>query len=88
MNVVVLIKQVPGTYSKRKLNNADGLLDRAASDTVPDEINERATEAALQLKEAHDGMVTVVCMDPAAAADEIRKALSMGADRPTAAPWC
>ena len=37
-------------------------------------------EAALQLKEAHGGEVTVVCMGPAPAADAIRKALSMGAD--------
>ena len=81
MNIVVLIKQVPDTYSERKLNAADGLLDRAASDAVLDEINERAVEAALQLKEAHDGEVTVVCMGPAPAADAIRKALSMGADQ-------
>jgi electron transfer flavoprotein beta subunit len=81
MNIVVLIKQVPDTYSERKLNPADGVLERAASDAVLDEINERAVEAALQLKEAHDGTVTVVSMGPAPAADAIRKALSMGADQ-------
>jgi electron transfer flavoprotein beta subunit len=81
VNIVVLIKQVPDTYSERKLNVADGLLDRGASDAVLDEINERAVEAALQLKEAHDGTVTVACMGPAPAADAIRKALSMGADQ-------
>jgi electron transfer flavoprotein beta subunit len=81
MNVVVLIKQVPDTYSERKLDSTDGLLDRAASDAVLDEISERAVEAALQLKEAHDGTVTVVCMGPAPAVDAIRKALSMGADQ-------
>jgi electron transfer flavoprotein beta subunit len=81
MNIVVLIKQVPDTYSERRLHAADGLLDRAASDAVLDEINERAVEAALQLKEAHDGTVMVVCMGPAATADAIRKALSMGADQ-------
>jgi electron transfer flavoprotein beta subunit len=81
MNIVVLIKQVPDTYSERTLRSADGILDRAATDPVLDEINERAVEAALQLKEAHGGEVTVVCMGPAPAADAIRKALSMGADR-------
>jgi electron transfer flavoprotein beta subunit len=81
MNIVVLIKQVPDTYSERKLNTSDGVLDRAAADPVLDEITERAVEAALQLKEGHDGEVTVVCMGPAAATDAIRKALSMGADR-------
>ena len=81
MNIAVLIKQVPDTYSERKLRAADGLLDRAASDSVIDEISERAVEAALQLKESHGGEVTVVCMGPDTAAEAIRKALSMGADR-------
>ena len=50
-----LIKQVPDTYSERKLSDSDGTLDREATDAVLDEINERAVEAALQLKEANDG---------------------------------
>ncbi|GAA1304136.1 electron transfer flavoprotein subunit beta/FixA family protein [Pseudonocardia xinjiangensis] len=81
MNIVVLVKQVPDTYSERKLNSSDGTLDRDATDAVLDEINERAVEAALQLKEAHDGEVTVLTMGPARATDAIRKALSMGADK-------
>lgn len=80
MNIVVLVKQVPDTYSERKLNASDGVLDRDATDAVLDEINERAVEAALQLKEAHDGAVTVLTMGPDRATDAIRKALSMGAD--------
>ena len=80
MNIVVLIKQVPDTYSERTLRSADGILDRATN-PVLDEISERAVEAALQLTEAHGGEVTVVCMGPAPAADAIRKALSMGADQ-------
>ena len=55
MNIVVLVKQVPDTYSERKLRDADGVLDRDATDAVLDEINERAVEEALQLKEANDG---------------------------------
>lgn len=82
MNIVVLVKQVPDTYSERKLNAADGTLDREAGDAVLDEINERAVEAALQLKEANDGSeVTLVAMGPDRATDAIRKALSMGADK-------
>jgi len=82
MNIVVLIKQVPDTYSERKLDPGDGLLDRDASDAVLDEINERAVEAALQLKEANDGSeVTVLTMGPDRATEAIRKALSMGADK-------
>jgi electron transfer flavoprotein beta subunit len=82
MNIVVLVKQVPDTYSDRKLRTADGVLDREATDAVLDEINERAVEAALQLKEAHDGSeVTVLTVGPDRATDAIRKALSMGADK-------
>jgi electron transfer flavoprotein beta subunit len=81
MNIVVLVKQVPDTYSERKLRS-DGTLDRDATDSVLDEINERAVEAALQLKEANDGSeVTVLTMGPDRATDAIRKALSMGADK-------
>ena len=81
MNIVVLVKQVPDTYSERKLREADGSLDRDASDAVLDEINERAVEEALQLREAHGGEVTVLTMGPERATEATRKALSMGADR-------
>jgi electron transfer flavoprotein beta subunit len=82
MNIVVLVKQVPDTYSERKLSDGDHTLDRDATDAVLDEINERAVESALQLKEAGDGSeVTVVTMGPDRATDAIRKALSMGADK-------
>jgi electron transfer flavoprotein beta subunit len=82
MNIVVLIKQVPDTYSERKLQEADGVLDRDAIDAVLDEINERAVEEALQLKERSEGSeVTVLTMGPDRATDAIRKALSMGADK-------
>jgi len=81
MNIVVLVKQVPDTYSERKLTDSDHTLDREASDAVIDEINERSVEAALVLKEAQGGEVTVVCVGPDRANEAIRKALSMGADK-------
>ncbi|WP_394616053.1 electron transfer flavoprotein subunit beta/FixA family protein [Lentzea sp. JNUCC 0626] len=81
MNIVVLVKQVPDTWSERKLTDADHTLDRESADAVLDEINERAVEEALQLKEAHGGEVTVIAMGPDRATDAIRKALSMGADK-------
>ncbi|MCR3753414.1 electron transfer flavoprotein subunit beta/FixA family protein [Lentzea californiensis] len=81
MNIVVLVKQVPDTWSERKLTDADHTLDRESADAVLDEINERAVEEALLLKEAHGGEVTVIAMGPDRATDAIRKALSMGADK-------
>ena len=78
-NIVVLIKQVPDSGSERKLAD-DFSLDRSI-DPVIDEINEKAVEAALQIKEANGGEVTVLTAGPASATDAIRKALSMGADK-------
>ncbi|HEY1574453.1 MAG TPA: electron transfer flavoprotein subunit beta/FixA family protein [Pseudonocardiaceae bacterium] len=80
MNIVVLVKQVPDTYSERKLTDADHTLDRDAADAVLDEINERAVEEALLIKEAQGGQVTVISVGPERATEAIRKALSMGAD--------
>lgn len=80
-NIVVLIKQVPDTWSERKLTDGDYTLDREAADAILDEINERAVEEALLIKEAQGGEVTVLAMGPQRATDAIRKALSMGADK-------
>lgn len=85
-NIVVLIKQVPDTWSERKLSDTDFTLDRSAADEVADEINERAVEAALQIREKEaaagiDGSVTVLTAGPDRASEAIRKVLSMGADK-------
>ena len=81
MNIVVLVKQVPDTAAERALSGADHTLDRESADLVLDEINERAAEEALTLKEAVGAEVTVVSMGPDSAVDAIRKVLAMGADR-------
>ncbi|MDX3128389.1 electron transfer flavoprotein subunit beta/FixA family protein [Streptomyces europaeiscabiei] len=81
MNIVVLVKQVPDTGAERTLSQADHLLDREDADLVLDEINERAAEEALVLKETLDGHITVVSMGPDSALEAIRKVLAMGADR-------
>ncbi|MBB4685547.1 electron transfer flavoprotein subunit beta/FixA family protein [Amycolatopsis jiangsuensis] len=80
-NIVVLVKQVPDTYSERKLSGSDNTLDRESADAVLDEINEKAVEEALKIKEAGEGEVTVISVGPDRATDAIRKALSMGADK-------
>ncbi len=82
-NIVVLIKQVPDTWSERKLTDGDYTLDREAADAVLDEINERAVEEALLIKEREggDSTVTVLTAGPERATEAIRKALSMGADK-------
>src|SRR6478735_4586500 len=81
MNIAVLVKQVPDTYSERRLRAVDGVLDRDAVDAVIDEIDTRGVELARRLVEARGGEVVAVTMGPARAGDALRKALAMGAHR-------
>src|SRR5260370_40374455 len=82
MNILVLVKQVPDTWSERTLRAADNTLDRDAADAVINELDDYAIEEGLRLAEAHGGEVTILSMGPEQAPDAIRKALSMGADKP------
>lgn len=81
MNIVVCVKQVPDTWAEKKLSAADSTVDRESVDGVMNELDEYAVEEALKIKEAHGGEVTVLTMGPPKAAETIRKALSMGADK-------
>ena len=81
MNIVVCVKQVPDTASDRKLSGSDNTLERAAADPWMNELDEFGVEAALQIIEKEGGEVTVLTIGPDKAADTIRKALSMGADK-------
>ncbi len=83
MRIVVCVKQVPDTWSEKRLDPADQTLDRAAAEGVIDELDTYAVEAALRMKEAKadaESTVVVLTMGPAGAADTVRKALAMGAD--------
>lgn len=84
MRIVVLVKEVPDTYGERRLSLETGLADRAASDSVVDEIGERALEVALTYADAHEGTeVTVLAVAPETATASIRKCLAMGAQGAT-----
>ena len=80
MKIAVLVKEVPDTWGDRRIDPATKRVDRS-DEAVIDEVNEKAVEAALLVKEANSGSeVTVVTMGPANAQDAIRKSLAMGAD--------
>ena len=86
MNIVVLVKQVADTAVERRLKDADGTLDRASVDGLINELDEYAIEEGLKIAEAqreagNEAEVTIVTMGPEKAAESIRKALSMGADK-------
>lgn len=81
MNIVVCVKQVPDTWSEKRLDPSDNTLDRSSTDPVMNEMDEYAVEEALRLQEAHGGEVTVLSMGPASAEETLRKALQMGIDK-------
>src|SRR5271169_5683320 len=81
MNIVVCVKQVPDTAVERTLRPGAGTLDRESPDGLINELDEYAIEEGLKIAEAHGGAVTILSMGPAKAAESIRKALSMGADK-------
>lgn len=81
MKIAVLAKQVPDTYNNRRLDLETGMLDRTASELVPDEISERACEVALQAREnLGDAEIIVICMGPTDSESTVRRLLAMGAD--------
>jgi electron transfer flavoprotein beta subunit len=80
MNIVVCVKQVPDTAVERTLT-PEGTLDRASLDGLINELDEYAIEEGLKIAEAQGGEVTILSMGPEKAAESIRKALSMGADK-------
>jgi electron transfer flavoprotein beta subunit len=81
MNIVVCVKHVPDTAVERTLTPGAGTLDRETPDGLINELDEYAIEEGLKIAEAHGGEVTILSMGPAKAAESIRKALSMGADK-------
>ncbi len=80
MKIIVLVKEVPDTYGDRKLSLETGLADRGASETVLDEIGERALEVALSYADKNpDAEIVVLSMAPEGSAATVRKGLAMGA---------
>ena len=80
MKVVVCIKQVPDTKGGVKFN-PDGTLDRGAMLAIMNPDDKAGLEAALRLKDEYGAEVTVITMGLPKAADVLREALAMGADK-------
>jgi electron transfer flavoprotein beta subunit len=79
-NIVVPVKYVPDATADRTFSS-DNTVDRENVDGLLSELDEYAVEQALQVIEAGEGEVTVVTVGPEDAADAVRKALQMGADK-------
>nr|WP_243640358.1 electron transfer flavoprotein subunit beta/FixA family protein [Nocardioides jejuensis] len=75
------MKHVPDATADRKFES-DNTVDRVGVDGLLSELDEYAVEQALQLAEKNEGSeVTALCIGPEGAADAVRKALQMGADK-------
>lgn len=81
-NCVVCVKQVPDTQKVTgEAMKPDGTVNRAALPAIFNPDDRNALEAALAVREAHGGTVTVVTMGLPSACNVLRAALMCGADR-------
>ncbi|AFM39340.1 electron transfer flavoprotein, beta subunit [Desulfosporosinus acidiphilus SJ4] len=79
MEILVCIKQVPGT-SKIDVDPITGVLKRDGVDSKMNPYDLFALEAALRLKEQKGGTIKVISMGPPQAKDVIKEAFMMGVD--------
>ncbi|GAA2373328.1 electron transfer flavoprotein subunit beta/FixA family protein [Streptomyces sp. XM4011] len=85
LRIVVCVKYVPDATGDRHFAE-DWTLDREDVDGLLSELDEYAVEQALQIAEStreagEEAEITVLTVGPEDAADALRKALSMGADK-------
>lgn len=79
MNIVVCVKQVPGTNNV-EVDPKTGVLKRDGVDSKMNPYDLYALEAAMRIKEFREANINVISMGPPQAAEIIREAYMMGAD--------
>ena len=79
MNIVVCIKQVPGT-TKVKIDPQTNTLVRQGIENIINPFDAYALEEAVRLKERYGGKVTAISMGPPQAEAVLREAISLGAE--------
>ena len=79
MNIIVCIKQVPGT-SEVEVDQETGVLKREGIDSKMNPYDLFAIETAIKMKEENGAKVSVISMGPPQAAEIIREAYMMGVD--------
>ncbi|MDF2546000.1 MAG: electron transfer flavoprotein subunit beta [Anaerosolibacter sp.] len=79
MEILVCIKQVPGT-SEVEVDEKTGVLKRDGIDSKLNPYDLYAIETALKMKEEKGAKVNVITMGPPQAAEIIQEAFMMGAD--------
>ena len=79
MNIVVCLKQVPGT-TKVNIDPQTNTLVRQGIENIVNPFDTYALEEGVRLKEQHGGKVTAVSMGPPQAEEILREAISLGTD--------
>ena len=79
MNIVVCLKQVPGT-TEVKIDPQTNTLVRQGIESIINPFDTYALEEGVRIKEKHGGKVTVITMGPPQAETALREAISLGAD--------
>lgn len=79
MDILVCIKQVPGT-TKVEVDPVTGVLKRDGVDSKMNPYDLYALETALKIKEQKGGTIKVITMGPPQATEVIKEAYMMGAD--------
>ena len=79
MNIVVCIKQVPGT-TEIKIDPQTNTLVREGVESIINPFDCYALEEAVRLRERCGGKVTVISMGPPQAEEALRETISLGAD--------
>ncbi|SET77937.1 electron transfer flavoprotein beta subunit [Salinibacillus kushneri] len=79
MNIYVLMKRTFDTEEKIVIE--DGRIDDEGAEYIINPYDEYAIEEAIQLRDEHDGEVTVVTIGGEDAEKQLRTALAMGADK-------
>ncbi|WDV47097.1 electron transfer flavoprotein subunit beta/FixA family protein [Clostridiaceae bacterium M8S5] len=80
MQIVVCIKQVPGT-SEVEVDEITGVLKREGIDSKMNPYDLYALETAIRIKESSNACINVVTMGPPQAKQVIRESYMMGADK-------
>jgi electron transfer flavoprotein beta subunit len=81
MNIFVCVSHVPDTTTKVQIDEDGKRINPSGVTYILNPYDEYAVEAALQLREARGGEVTVLCVGGDTVKETIRKALAMGADK-------
>jgi electron transfer flavoprotein beta subunit len=79
MNIVVCIKQVPGT-TEIKIDPDTNTLVREGVESIINPFDTYALEEGVRLKERCGGKLTVITMGPPQAEQALRETISLGAD--------